>query len=76
MRWNMIADMSELNLFRMCFPEKYIAKVIIPKMNKDLTKMIDLQEFYVSLGCIFFMLCFEGINNRANWWSTASIDMM
>jgi hypothetical protein len=33
-RWDVIADMSELDLFRMCFPEEYIADVVIPKMNK------------------------------------------
>ena len=76
-RWDQIADMSELDLFRLCFPEKYIVKVLIPETNKNLTKKnIDLQEFYVFLGCIFFMSCFVGIDNRADWWSTAPIDMM
>ncbi len=59
----------------MCFPEKYIPKVLIPKMNKGLMKKINLQEFYVFLGCIFFMSCFVGIDNRANWWSMVPIDM-
>jgi hypothetical protein len=29
--WNVIADMSELNLFRMCFPEEYIADSSSPR---------------------------------------------
>jgi hypothetical protein len=75
-RWDQIADMSELDLFRMCFPEKYIAEVLIPETNKGLQRKIDLQEFYVFLGCIFYMSCFVGIDNRSDWWSTAPIDMM
>jgi hypothetical protein len=44
-RWDQIANMSELDLFRMCFPEKYIAEVLIPGTNKGLLKKMDLQEF-------------------------------
>ncbi len=73
-RWDIIANMSELDLFRLCFPEKYVTYVLIPETNKNLTKKMDLQEFYVFLGCIFFMSCFVGINNHANWWSTVPID--
>ena len=75
-RWDQIANMSELDLFRMCFPEKYIAKVLIPGTNKGLLKKMDLQEFYIFLGCIFYMSCFVGIDNRSDWWLTAPIDMM
>ncbi len=75
-RWDQIANMSELDLFGMCFPEKYIAKVLIPKTNKDLLKKMDLQEFYIFLGCIFYVSCFVGIDNRSDWWLTAPIDMM
>jgi len=52
-RWDVIADMSELDLFRMCFPEEYIADVVIPETNKGLQRKMDLHEFYVFLGCIF-----------------------
>jgi len=75
-RWDVIADMSELDLFRMCFPEEYIADVVIPETNKGLQRKMDLHEFYVFLGCIFYMSCFVGIDNRADWWSTSPIDMM
>jgi hypothetical protein len=37
---------------------------------------MDLHEFYVFLGCIFYMSCFVGIDNRADWRSTSPIDMM
>jgi hypothetical protein len=74
--WDQIADMSELDLLRMCFPEKYIAEVLIPETNKGLLKKMDLQEFYVFLSCIFYMSCFVGIDNRSDWWSTAPNDTM
>jgi hypothetical protein len=49
-----IADFNELALFRICFLEKWIVETVIPKTNKTLDKPMDLQEFYVWLGCIFF----------------------
>ena len=52
-RWNQIADMDELQLFRMCFPEKWIVDLVIPQTNKTLGKPMGLQEFYVWLGCVF-----------------------
>ena len=54
-RWDAIADYGELDLFRMCFPEEWVVNIPIPMTNKELSKKIDLQEFYVFLGCIFFM---------------------
>jgi hypothetical protein len=30
----------------------------------------------IFLGCIFYMSCFVGIDNRADWWSTSPIDMI
>jgi hypothetical protein len=39
-------------------------------------KKINQQEFFVFLGCIFFMSCFVGINNHANGWSMVKIDMI
>jgi hypothetical protein len=74
--WDIIADMSKLDLFQLRFPEKCIIEVVIPVTSKNLMKKIDLQEFYVFLSCIFFMSCFVGINNRANWWSTVLIDII
>ena len=75
-RWDVIANMSELDLFWMCFPEEYIADVLIPETNKGLQRKMDLHDFYVFLGCIFYMSCFVGIDNRADWWSTSPINMM
>jgi hypothetical protein len=75
-RWDVIADMAELDLFRMCFPEEYIADVLIPETSKGLQRKMDLHEFYVFLGCIFCMSFFVGIDNRADWWSTSPIDIM
>ena len=73
-RWEDIAEMNELYLFRMCFPEQFVLDVIIPQTNKNLGTPIDLHEFYVWLGCIFYMACFQGIGDRNDWWSSSPID--
>jgi hypothetical protein len=72
-RWDEIVEMDELTLFRMCFPEEYIINIVIPETNKHLTTKLTLQEFYVWLGCYFFMACFNGIPDREMWWSTTPI---
>ena len=46
-RWDAIADYDELDLFRMCFPEEWVLNSLIPMTNKELSKKMDLQEFYV-----------------------------
>jgi hypothetical protein len=69
-----IAEMNELALFRMCFPEQFVIDVIIPETNKHLGTAMTLQEFYVWLGCIFYLACFQGISNRNKWWSSALIN--
>ncbi len=73
--WDEIADFNELALFRICFPKKWIVKTVIPKTNKTLDKPMDLQEFYVWLGCIFSMSCFQGIEDRDLWWSSKPVDL-
>jgi hypothetical protein len=49
--------------------------LVIPQTNKTLGKPMDLQEFYVWLGCVFFLLCFVGIKDCDLWWLTKAIDM-
>ncbi len=65
--WEVIAKMNKIDQFRMCFPEQFVINVIIPKTNKHLGTAMTLQEFYVWLGCIFYMACFEGICDRDKW---------
>jgi len=48
---------------------------VIPTTNKNLIQKLTMQEFYVWLGCIFFLACYEGIPDRELWWSTKPIDM-
>jgi hypothetical protein len=36
---------------------------------------MDLKEFYVWLGCIFLMSCFQCIEDRDLWWSSKRVDM-
>ena len=74
-RWDAIANYDNLDLFWMCFPEDWIIEVLTPMTNKELSKKMDLQEFYVFLGCIFFMACYEGIPDHDLWWLLKPIDM-
>ena len=61
--------MTELSLFKIAFPEKWVRGVLIPETNEEIAgDGITLQEFYVFLGCHFFMACFEGISDRRLWW--------
>ena len=46
--------MTELDLFRMAFPEDFILETVLPTTNKYIDgDDIDLREFYVWLGCYF-----------------------
>ena len=74
-RWEVIAEMNELDLFRMCFPEQFVIDVIIPQTNQNLGMPINLQEFYVWLGCIFYMACRQGIVDCDKWWSSDPINL-
>ena len=56
--------------FWMSFPEKYVVDVLLPKTIKHLKTPMMLREFYVFLGCQFFMACFDGITDRRLWWSS------
>jgi hypothetical protein len=67
--WSTIAEDTEFITFRMCFFENYVVDHMLPATNKYLSTPITLQEFYVFLGCNFFMACFEGISDRKEWWS-------
>ena len=63
--WPNISEMTELSLFRMTFPEKWVRGVFIPATNEKISgDDITLQELYVYLGCHFFMACFEEISDR------------
>lgn len=74
--WEVISKMDELAQFRMCFPEKYARDVLIPATNKNIEgDPLCLSEFYVWLGCHFYMACFEGISDRKMWWSSKPVDM-
>ena len=54
--------MTEISLFRVVFPEQWVRDTFIPETNEEVAvDNITLQEFYVYLGCHFFMACFEGI---------------
>ncbi len=51
-------DYDDFQVFRMCFLEDWLVDVCILMTNKGLAKKVDLREFYVFLGCIFYMLCY------------------
>ncbi len=74
--WNKIKEMDELALFRMCFPEEWVKNTLLPATNKEIEgDDLTLSEFYVYLGCHFFMACFEGISDRRLWWSSKPISI-
>ena len=74
--WPKISEMTELYLFRMSFPEQWVRDFLIPATNEGLLgDAITLQEFYVFLGCHFFMACFEGISDRRFWWSPKPVSI-
>ena len=75
-RWVEIADYNEFQLFCMCFPKEWLVNICIPMTNKGLNKKVDLQEFYVFLGCIGFMSCYQGIPEWDLWWSSKPNDML
>ncbi len=58
----------------MCFPVQFVLDVIIPQTNRHLGTPINLHKFYVWLGCIFYMACFQGIGDRDERWSSAPIN--
>jgi hypothetical protein len=60
--------MDELAQFHMCFPKKWVKDVLIPATNANIGgDPINLFEFYVFLGCHFYMASFEGISDRNLW---------
>ena len=76
MSWTTIAEMDELQLFMLCFPIDYIKNTILPETNKYLLEEVSLQEFFVFLGCLFFMACHPGVRDRELWWSKEPISQM
>ena len=73
--WPQIASMSEFSIFRLTFPESFIKDVVIPSTNVHLDEKLTLPEFYVWLGCRFFMACFEGVSRLKDWWSSDPVSM-
>ena len=65
--WSSIAEMSDFDIFWMCFPDNFIWEVVVPMTNKYIEgPNITLQDFYVWLGCHFFLADFEEIENNKN----------
>ena len=54
---------------------KYVAEALLSATNKNLKTKLTLREFYVFLGCQFFMACFDGITSRKLWWSEKPVSM-
>ena len=62
--------MTKSELFLILFPVDYLKDILIPEMNKLMKHPMDLGGFIRWLGCWFYMVCWVGILNRSNWWST------
>jgi len=59
----------------MCFPDKFVDEVILPATNVHLFPHLTMQEFYKWLVCYFIMSCFQGIEDRDEWWSPKPVSM-
>ena len=74
--WQKKFEMTELSLFSMAFPAKWVRDVLIPATNEEISgDDITLKEFYVYLGCHFFVACFEGISDQRLWWSPKPVSI-
>jgi hypothetical protein len=74
--WKQVGTMTELAIYRVTFPEEYIKSVMIPATNAHLPgEKLTLNEFYVWLGCRFFMACFVGEFETRAWWSKKSVSL-
>ena len=51
----------------------YIKNTVLPETNKYVSVEISLQEFFVFLGCLFFMACHPFDGRREVWWSREPI---
>ncbi len=61
----------------MCFPTDFLRDIVIPKINSNIRQSktpVNMSEFVKWLGCIHFMSCFDGVEDRQDWWSTKDID--
>ena len=74
--WPKISEMTEISLFRMALTEQCVRDVLISATKKKIAgDNIILQEFYVYLGCQFFMEFFEGIYDQRLWWSLEPVSI-
>eukprot|EP00956_Cyclotella_meneghiniana_P024387 scaffold48896_cov69-Cyclotella_meneghiniana.AAC.2 len=73
--WSTIKEMDLLSVFRMCMPEDYIIKTIIPATNKHLDEKLTLSELYKWLGLRFYMACYVGVSPINQWWSKSPPSM-
>ena len=73
--WATVAEMNELKLFLLRFPVGFLQSTIIPEMNKHLAPApnLTIHEFFVLVGCIFFMACHPGVADCDHWWSPKDI---
>jgi len=70
-----VGRMSKLDLFLMMFPVGFLVDTVIVKANEVLDKPMDLSEMVRWIGCWFYMGCWNGIQNRKQWWSVKERDM-
>ena len=72
----MIAILDKLAIFWLTFPEEFIKQTIIPTTKiKIKGEPLTLQEFYLWLGCHFFIACVVGKYDMRAWWSTKPISL-
>ena len=71
--WHVIKDMNKLQLFLLCCLVEFIKTVLLPLTNTHLLKELTMQEFFIFLGCLFFMVCHPGVATCDLRWSAKGI---
>ena len=64
--------MSRLDIFLIMMTMKFIDNTVMKNTNEQLDVSMTTQEYIKWVGCWIYMLCWVGIRNRRDWWSTAA----
>eukprot|EP00957_Ditylum_brightwellii_P141664 10792181-Ditylum_brightwellii.AAC.1 len=67
--------MTELQIWMMCYPVKYLAEVVTSATNPHLkVGPVCQKEIIIHIGCATYMTCYQAISDRQMWCSNESVD--
>ena len=68
--------LEKFTIFQLTFPEEFIKLTVITATNNEIKgEPLTLQEFYIWLGCCFFIACFVSEYDMRAWWSMKPIPL-